>query len=160
LAELSSVSGYLSGTINSITKAVFAFYIIALISSGVAMFGSLVAIFLTTSRILLYANLGFAILGNGFLLAASIIVTAMTTIIANLVNSLGSSIGVSATTGAKFLILTWVSWVLLLLVNCYWFAVWYVEVKSWALQLRTRTEAQIGNWGGVFQEIKGNFKRE
>ena len=124
------------------------------------MFSSLIAILLTTSRTLLYINLGFAVLGNTFLLAASIAVTAMTSIMASLVNSLGSGVGLSATMGTKFLILTWVSWVLLLLVNWYWFAVWYVEVKGWAFQLRRRTGAQIGNWDGIFQEIKGNFKKE
>lgn len=119
-----------------------------------------VALFLRTNRILLYTNLFFSSLAATFLFAASIGVTVLVTIIANVVNSVGNSIGLIAYKGTKFLTLTWVAWVLMLLAACFWFAVWFVEVRSMSFKLRRRTGAEIGNWREMPNEIRGDFKRD
>ena len=40
----------------------------------------------------------------------------------------------------------------------FWFAVWFVEVRKMAFVRMQRSEADIGNWKGIFGEVKRNLK--
>jgi hypothetical protein len=159
LADISSVSGYLSTTIRSLTKTALAFYIVAIIGAGVTFLCSLIGLFISTSMPLLYTNIAFSFLGSTSLIAASIGITFMATIISNAVNSVGKSVGLSVNKGAKFMVLTWISWGLLALANIYWSSVWFVEFRKHAVTFRKRSEQEIGNWRGIGGELRRDFKR-
>jgi len=73
---------------------------------------------------------------------------------------LGNGIDLYATKGTRFLVLTWVSWGLTGVVNGYWGLVWWVEVRGWAFKRRRRTRAEIGNWRGIWGEMRRDLRLE
>lgn len=157
LADLGTTGGYLGSTLTSLAKALIAFYILAIIGSGITMLGSLAAIIFGNSRILLYINMGFSTLGVMFLFAGSVAVTVLAKTVAGIVNMIGNGIGLYAESGNKFLALTWVAFVMMLLANSFWIFVWFVEFKTWRLVLERRPLEQRGSYLGVFKEVKDNL---
>lgn len=160
LAELGTTGDYLGNTVTALTRALIAFYIIAIVGSGVTLLGSLVAISLGSSRILLYINMGFSSLGTIFLFAGSTAVTILAKLMAKIVNMIGNGVGLYAESGTKFIAITWVAFVMMLLANSFWFLVWFVEFKTFSLVLRRRTPEQRGSYSGVFREVRDNVKLE
>lgn len=157
LADLGTSGDYLGNTVTALARALIAFYIIAIIGSGITVLGSLIAIVLGDSRILLYINIGFSTLGTAFLLTGSIAVTILSELMAKIVNMIGNGIGLYAEKGGKFIALTWVAFGMILLANTFWFVVWFVEFKTWSLVLRSRMPEQRGNYLRVFKEVKDNL---
>jgi hypothetical protein len=157
LAELGSTGDYLGNTIAALARALIAFYSLGIIGSGVTMLGSLIAIVLGNSRILLYLNMGFSTLGVIFLLAGSIAVTALAKLVAGIVNMIGNGLGLYAESGNKFLVLTWVAFVMMLLANAFWVLVWFVEFKTFRLVLERRPLEQRGSYLGILGEVKDNL---
>jgi hypothetical protein len=141
----------------TLDRALIAFYILGIIGSGVTMLGSLIAIVLGNSRILLYINMGFSTLGAIFILAGSIAITVLAKLVAGIVNMVGNGVGLYAESGNKFLILTWVSFVMMLLANSFWVFVWFVEFKTFRLVLERRPLEQRGSYLGIFREVKDNL---
>lgn len=157
LAELGTTGDYLGHTMATLDRALIAFYILGIIGSGVTMLGSLIAIVLGNSRILLYINMGFSTLGAIFILAGSIAITVLAKLVAGIVNMVGNGVGLYAESGNKFLILTWVSFVMMLLANSFWVFVWFVEFKTFRLVLERRPLEQRGSYLGIFREVKDNL---
>jgi hypothetical protein len=130
LADLGSSADSLGSILTTLAKALIAFYVLGIIGSGVTMLGSLFAIALGNSRVLLYINMGFSILGVVFTLAGSIAVTVIAKLLAGVVNMIGNGVGLYAESGNKFLALSWIASVMILLANAYWLSIWFVEFKS------------------------------
>ena len=100
-------------------KATFVLYCIAIGFIGLALIAAVVSLFLA-GRLSAFINLildwlAFIVLG-----IASAIATAISVKGANTINKYGDDIGVSASKGTKFLIITWVATGLLLVSSMIW----------------------------------------
>jgi len=157
LADLGSSADSLGSILTTLAKALIAFYVLGIIGSGVTMLGSLFAIAFGNSRVLLYINMGFSILGVVFTLAGSIAVTVIAKLLAGVVNMIGNGVGLYAESGNKFLALSWIASVMILLANAYWLSVWFVEFKSFRLVLERRPVEQRGSYLEILREVKENL---
>jgi hypothetical protein len=140
------------------TIAILALYGLALIGSGATMILSLIYIFKPTARIG-YCALFFSFLGMNFTLTVSLNLTAVTIMVKNVVSQIEPALGVEASSGTAFLGSSWVAVICALVYNQYWIIVWLVEIRTIAFKRRTRTDAEMGNWKGVVQELKDDKLR-
>lgn len=159
LTDLASISVYISKETNIFSKTIFAFYIVSITSAFLTLVFSTLSIPFT-SNMLVYLALGFSLLGLTFQLMASVAVTIMVSLIKSLVNSFGDSVGLEVVAGKGFLVFTWVSAGLLLVAQWYWGVVWWVEVRTVAWKARKRTWDEVGNWRGIFGEMKRDLKSD
>jgi hypothetical protein len=160
LSSVSGAGGIVGTATTVLTKAVFAFFIISLVGSGVSTLGSLAGIILPQNRILIYINGGFSSMGLLFHSIGSIAATATIAAINAIANNVGNDVGLNSIAGTKFLIFVWISFALVLFSSTYWVAIWFVEFRRHSLQVRRRTPEQIGNWRGVFREVLGDFRSD
>lgn len=140
------------------TIAILAMYGLALIGSGGTMITSLLYIFKPTARVA-YCALFFSFVGMNFTLTFTLNLTAVTMMVKNIVSQIEPALGVEASSGNTFLGSSWFAVVCALIYNQYWIIVWFVEIRTIAFKRRTRTDAEIGNWKGVVQELKADFKK-
>lgn len=162
LGGLSSAGGYLTTITTSLTTAVFAFYILSAITSGlVAVLSAALIIHSGAkfSKILIYTTIVFAGLGITFHLVASIGVTVVISLANTVVNAVGNDLGLYSKVGNEFLALTWISFVLIFVAGSYWGAVWFVELRTYAVKARYRTIQEIGDYRGIFSEVIDDFRR-
>lgn len=131
----------------------FAFLIISLIGSGLTALTSLPAVFFPQSRLLIYASLGWAALSSSFAFLAAIILTALIEGIVGIADGFGDAVSLYIKEGNHALLFIWLGWMFIFLATVYWFAVWFVEVRTWAFSKRERTEEQRGNWRGTPKEV-------
>jgi hypothetical protein len=119
-------------------------YIVAVGFTGLSFLGSVTALFLINSakaRLVVFANLLTAVLAAILLLAGSLTTTIGAKQAADKIDDLGEDIGLSATTGGKFLGLTWAATGLMIVAAGYW--VWEV------VQSRKRGAQRSEKVGGV-----------
>lgn len=76
----------------------------------------------------------------------------------NIIGGFGSGLSIHIKNGNTFLALIWVSAVLSAATFAYWFTIWFVEFRRSAFSRRSRTTAQIGNYMGIFGEVKKDIK--
>lgn len=108
--------------LNTAVDATFVLYAIGIAAAGCAILASVVAVFLHGSRLISFGNWGLASLSFFALLIASIIVTVVQAKATDEINKYGNDIGVSASKGRKYLILTWVSVASMFLASMAWVA--------------------------------------
>lgn len=118
--DLSAI-GWPSGVqdgLNSLSTAIsalFVFYIVGTVAAGLAILSSLGALFLRSSRFASLSNWGLLSVSFLSLLIASVIVTIVQVKAVKLINKDGNDIGLYASKGGKYLILTWAAVVVLFL---------------------------------------------
>jgi len=109
-------------TLNTAIDATFFLYAIGTASAGLAIVTSIVAIFLSGSRLTSLGNWGLATLSFLAFLLASIIVTVLQTKMASIINKYGNEIGVFAYKGGKYLALSWITMAIMFLATLAWAA--------------------------------------
>lgn len=153
------MSVYLANLTNTLDKTIFAFYIISLVSSGLVILGSLLQFILPTSSRTMHANLLASAVSTIFSLSASATTTAFITTANNIINLFGSALGLKATLGVDFLVLTWATFTASLLGNVSLLFVWFVEFRTISVKVERRSAQDNGIWRGIgtFSESKGGF---
>jgi hypothetical protein len=152
-----SVNG-LSAIISGICRAIFAFLIISITSSGATILLSLAAIFFPAARILVYTPLLTSALAVSFAFLSAVLPSILVAGIMGTTGSIGDAISLNIQGGSQALALVWLSWMFVFFANCYWLAIWFVEVRSWAFVKRARTAEQKGDWRGAGRELRDDFK--
>lgn len=160
IAELTHSIETLSSGITTLGRALLAFLIISMIGSGVSMLVALPSIFFPAARILIYTNLFFSTLAAFGSFLAAILLTALIAGVTSAIGGIGDALGLSIEEGSAVLALAWVSWACILVMNMYWSAIWFVEVRRWAFTKRRRTSDEVGNWKGVGKEVWRDLKGE
>jgi len=141
------------------TNANFAFLVIGLISSGIVMSLSLVAIIFPRLRFITYLNLFFASLASLVLIVSAIILTIVIYFIVTMVNGVGSGLTISATGGTRVRVFSWVAWVCSTVSGTYWFLIWFVHIRRTMLVRRPRDQNDIGKWGGLIGRTRRNLSK-
>jgi hypothetical protein len=95
--------------------AIFILYIVGTAAVGLAILSSVAALFPRSSRLALLSSWGLLPLSFLPLLIASVIITIVQAKAVKLINRYGNGIGLYASKGGKYLILTWAAVVLLFL---------------------------------------------
>lgn len=131
-----------------------------MIGSGVSALLALPSVFFPSSRLLVRANLFFVELAAVASFVVAILLTALTKGVVAAVGGSGNAVGVSVGEGRTVVILAWMSWACRLVVSGYWFAVWYVEIRTWSFVKRRRSELETGNWKGIVGEVLRDLKGE
>jgi hypothetical protein len=102
LSSVSGAGGVTGSGTTILTKAVFAFFIISLIGSGVSTLGSLAGILLPQNHILICISGGFSSLRLLFHFIVSIAATATIPAINVIATSVGSDVGLNSKMGNPF----------------------------------------------------------
>lgn len=92
------------------------------------------------------------------LLTLAIVVTIVIAYGSSTINGFGSGFSIQVKQGSSFLAFMWVSAILSLIAGSYWFAIWFVAFRKSAFARRSRTQSQIGNWTGIFGEVRRDLK--
>ncbi|KEF63482.1 uncharacterized protein A1O9_01460 [Exophiala aquamarina CBS 119918] len=158
LGQISNSFDYVQSLADSIGTALFAFLLISLISSCVVMIGSILCCVSRVRNIFVRINLCFSALGAHFLLLAAITVTVVVEAVGSFTKQFTSTINIYVEDGDKFIAVAWIAAACTFPLLFLWFAVWFVEVRTWALSKRKREAQEIGNWKGIFREIWGDLK--
>jgi hypothetical protein len=132
--------------LNIALDATFVLYAIGIAACGLAILASLLAFFLSGSRLISFGNWGLASLAFTALLIASIIVTVIQKEAAHVINKYGNEIGVYAYKGVKYLILTWVSVAVMFLASTAWVAEFCMGRRNKEREFHEKPAK--GRWGG------------
>lgn len=106
--------------VNKALLAIFILYVLGIGFSGLAILGSLAAIFLSSSKGVTIVNFIFAILAAVVLFAGSLVTTIGAREGTKQINDLGDDIGLSADVGTKFMIISWVAFAVMAAAAVYW----------------------------------------
>lgn len=109
-------------TLNTVLKAFTALLIIGVGFTGLSLLGSVLALFLIPrrERPVLFANTVLAGAALAFLVLSGLLGTVGASIAEDKINDLGADIGLAASMGKGYIILTWVAVGLMLLAFGYW----------------------------------------
>lgn len=156
------MSIYLTNLTNTLDQIIFVIYMIALISSGFVILGSIAQFMFPTSGAVMFTNLMTSTLSAASALSASAVTTGFITTASNIVNIFGSALGLRAELSSDFLALTWTSFAVALLTNWYLIAVWFVEFRTISVKVQRRSPQDMSGRRqfGVFRESKGGFVEE
>jgi len=116
--------------LNMAMDATFVLYAIGIASAGLAIMTSIVAVFMSGSRLISLGNWGLATLAFSSLFLASLIITVVQSKMASLINKDGNEIGLFAHKGGRYLVLTWVAMAVMFLATVTWSFVFFVEWRS------------------------------
>lgn len=109
------------------------------------------------SSAIAHVTLGFSALAVTFHLIASATITITMSVVNDTLGSIGATVSLLTERGKRVLIFTWIGFACILVAEVYWFSVWYVEFKTFVIQIRKRDPASIGNWRGARRELKSNL---
>jgi hypothetical protein len=129
-----------------------------MIGSGMSALSSIPAVFFSQSRVLIYANLFWPSLAATFAFLAASILTALIVGIVSVVDGFGDAVSLFIKQGNSAILFLWLAWMFIFLSSCYWFSVWFVEVRTFAFVKTQRTDEQKGNWRGIVGEVRSNLK--
>ncbi|TEY71626.1 hypothetical protein BOTCAL_0089g00050 [Botryotinia calthae] len=149
---------FTAGMLNIGTMAILALYGLALIGSGATIFLSAIYMFKPTARIV-YCALFFSFLASNFTMTVTMNLTAVTSMVNQMVSLVGPALGVEASVGGAFLGSSWIAAIFALIFNQYWMMVWLVEIRGYGFRRRIRTDEEIGDWKGIMNELKRDWKK-
>ncbi|ATZ48102.1 hypothetical protein BCIN_03g03500 [Botrytis cinerea B05.10] len=149
---------FTAGMLNIGTMAILALYGLALIGSGATIFLSAIYMFKPTARIV-YCALFFSFLASNFTMTVTLNLTAVTSMVSQMVSLVGPALGVEASVGGAFLGSSWIAAIFALIFNQYWMMVWLVEIRGYGFRRRIRTDEEIGDWKGIMNELKRDWKK-
>jgi hypothetical protein len=141
-------------------KVLFAFLIISLLGSILATLVSFAAIFLPKLRLLVYLALIFSSFEAMTSLLVAVILTVLVGGVVTAVNGFGNAVSLYIEQGHTALVFIWLRCLFINLAASYWFAIWFVDVRTISFVRRVRTEEEVGNWRGFVKEAKRDLKGE
>jgi len=130
-------------TLNTAIDATFVLYAIGIASAGLAIVTSVVAIFLSGSRLTSLGNWGLATLSFLAFLLASIIITVIQSKMTTLINKHGNEIGLFAYRGGKYLVLSWVTMAVMFLATMAWAAEFCIGRRNRGREYREKPLDEI-----------------
>ncbi|OLN97595.1 SUR7 family protein pun1-like protein 1 [Colletotrichum chlorophyti] len=116
--------------VNKFLLAVWVLYVLGIAFSGLAILGSLAAFFLGFKRRMTVSNFILTLLAAIVLFAGSLITTIGANKGAKEISDIGDDIGISATAGRKFMIISWVAFAVMVVAAIYWVTQFCVERRS------------------------------
>lgn len=119
---------------------------------------TVLGILFTQSRFLTRFNLIFSLLASNTLMVLAFVFTIIVVAAGSMMNGFGSGLSLELKQGGSFLGILWVVAVMSTVAGSYWFAVWFVEFRNSAFSRRSRTQNEIGSWGGIFREVRKDLK--
>lgn len=158
LGQLSNAFDYTQSLADKIGTTLFAFLVISLISSCIVILGSILSYAPGMRNIFVRINLCFSAVGAQFLLLSAITATVVVKAVGSFTNKFASTINIYVEDGNKFIRVVWIAVACAFPLQFLWFAVWFVEIRMWALRKRTREAQEIGNWKGIFREVWSDLK--
>jgi hypothetical protein len=158
IANLMATSSQVSGLFTAIRKTIIASLIIALVGSGITILIGLPAILFRGSKLVVYALVFSTSLACTFQLFAAILATALVRVVGTVVSSIGEGLGLSIEQGGKLLLFAWLAWVFVGLAALYWWAVWFVEVRTWSFVKRARTRQERENWRDAVAAMREDWR--
>ncbi|KAK2043094.1 hypothetical protein LZ31DRAFT_525042 [Colletotrichum somersetense] len=139
-------------------KAMTAILAIGTTCVGIVLLSTLPILLFGFVRGLVLVSLVFSLIGSLALPAFAVITTAIVYGGRNVLKGTMSAFGIQIQAGGPFIAMAWVAAVASIAAATYWFMVWFVSFRRTAFSRRKRTENEIGNWGGIFREVKGDLK--
>ncbi|KAF7907307.1 uncharacterized protein EAF01_004894 [Botrytis porri] len=131
LGLTSTATPFTAGILNISTKAIIALYGLALIGSGATIILSAIYMFKFTARIV-YCALFFSFLASNFAMTVTLNLTAVTSMVNQMVSLVGPALGIEAS---------------------------LAEIRAYGFRRRIRTDVEIGDWKGIMNELKRNWKK-
>ncbi|CAM1511340.1 Fc.00g088530.m01.CDS01 [Cosmosporella sp. VM-42] len=107
-------------TLNDALLGLFILYVLGVAFSGLAMLGCFIGFFLAGQRSIVWINILSTLLAALAITISSILVTVAAKKGVDKINDIGDDVGVSASTGKKFLAITWVSASCMIVSAIYW----------------------------------------
>ena len=116
--------------LNSLLLAVFVFYVLGIGFSGLSMVLCVVGIVMTLSRLIALSNFAAAALAALTYMIGAIITTIGANEGAETISDFGENVGVSASAGKKFIVLSWVAFAVMAVATIYWFGELWIDRRS------------------------------
>ncbi|EFQ30425.1 hypothetical protein CGRA01v4_09968 [Colletotrichum graminicola] len=151
---LSQVGGLGSGG----AKAMTAILAIGTTCVGIVLLSTLPILLFGFVRALVLVSLIFSLLASLALPTFAVITTAIVYGGRSMLNKTMDAFGIQIQAGGPFIAMAWVAAVASMAAAAYWFMVWFVSFRRTAFSRRKRTENEVGNWRGIFREVKGDLK--
>ncbi|KZL80132.1 sur7 protein [Colletotrichum incanum] len=139
-------------------KAMTALLAIGTICTGIVLLATLPILIFGFLRVLVLVSLVFSLIGSLVLPAFAAVTTGLIYGGKNMLNRSMDAFGMQIQTGGPFVAMSWVAAVASMAAATYWFMVWFVSFRRTAFSRRKRTENEIGNWRGIFREVKGDLR--
>ncbi|OHF02088.1 hypothetical protein CORC01_02667 [Colletotrichum orchidophilum] len=139
-------------------KAMTALLAIGTVSTGIVLLATLPILIVGFLRILVLVSLVFSLLASFVLPTFAVVTTAIIYGGKSMLNKSIAAFGMQIQTGGSFVAMSWVAAVASMAAATYWFMVWFVSFRRTAFSRRKRTESEIGNWRGIFREVKGDIR--
>lgn len=139
-------------------KAMTALLAIGAISTGIVLLATLPILIVGFMRVLVLVSLVFSMLGAFVIPSFAIVTTSLIYGGKSMLNKSMAAFGMQIQTGGPFVAMAWVAAVASMAAASYWFMVWFVSFRRTAFSRRKRTENEIGNWRGIFREVKGDMR--
>ncbi|GKT39826.1 uncharacterized protein ColSpa_00007 [Colletotrichum spaethianum] len=139
-------------------KAMTALLAIGTACTGIVLLATLPILLFGFLRILVLVSLVFSLLGALVLPAFAAVTTGIIYGGKSMLNQSMKAFGMQIQTGGPFVAMAWVAAVASMAASTYWFLVWFVSFRRTAFSRRKRTESEIGNWRGIFREVKGDLR--
>ncbi|TLS29040.1 hypothetical protein PpBr36_00883 [Pyricularia pennisetigena] len=151
---MSTTLGLLVDVITIGSRFMTAMLVIGTIGTGVAVLGSFVFLAAGRTRPAVVAWTTSALLGSAAFWVLAIAGTAIAYGGSGAMDSGGEALNMSARTTSAFLALAWLAAVFAAFAALFWWVVWFVEFRRHSYKKRARTPNQIGNYKGIWQEVK------
>ncbi|TLD26450.1 hypothetical protein PspLS_04589 [Pyricularia sp. CBS 133598] len=151
---MGSTLGLLVDVITIGSRFMTAMLVIGTIGTGVAVLGSFIFLAAGRNRPAVVAWTTSALLGSAAFWLLAIGGTAIAYGGSSAMDSGGEALNMSARTTSAFLALAWLAAVFAGFAAMFWWVVWFVEFRRHSYKKRARTPNQIGNYRGIWQEVK------
>jgi uncharacterized membrane protein (UPF0182 family) len=110
--------------------AIFIFYVLGIGFAGCAILGSIGAFVMPFKRLVTMSNFVITALSSLCFLIGSVITTIGAKEGAETISDFGEDVGVSASAGEKFIVISWVSFAVMAVATVYWMADFCLERRS------------------------------
>ncbi|KAK1963556.1 hypothetical protein LY78DRAFT_716651 [Colletotrichum sublineola] len=158
VAALASSLGQVGGLGSGGAKALTALLAIGATCTGIVLLATLPILLFGFVRPLVIISLVFSLIGSFVLLAFAVVTTAVVYGAKSLMSDMMDAFGMQIQAGGPFVAMAWVAAVASMAAATYWFMIWFVSFRRTAFSRRRRNENEIGNWRGIFREVKGDLK--
>ncbi|KAL0936779.1 sur7 protein [Colletotrichum truncatum] len=155
----------LRGTIDQVVslattgaKAMMALLAIGTACAGITLLATLPIIIVGFWRVLVIVSLIFSMIAATVLPLFAAVTTGIVIGGKHMLDKQGDAFGIQIRQGGPFIAMSWVAAVASMAAATYWFMMWFVSFRRTAFSRRKRTENEIGNWGGIFREVKADLK--
>jgi len=168
---VSALGALLSDTFSLATTgshALLVLLILGAVTSGLTFLGSILSLFLlppaTAIALQQYHHL-LAILNTCASALATVVLMVLAAVATGIIvggqrsiHGLSTALGLAVGEGSAFLALTWVAAAGGAVAATYWLAVWFVEFRRTAFARRRRSPEEIGNWKGIWREVREDLR--